>query len=152
MAEFKFAASNHRPWQGAEHDSPAEYALRLWLQYVNADEDMDFATACDLAPYDLEVWEALQSWAWSQDMDGLPDAAAAALGRALGRRKPRKGKGATARRDARLRAVAAALGRVYKVKPTRAPSTATASAASIMADLPGTPSEPMINEVLTRNH
>lgn len=151
MAEFRFDATAHQPWQGDGSEAPATFALRLWLHFQNAEDDMDFATACELSAYDGDVWEELQKWAWSQDIDAMSEAAAAALGRALGRRKPRKGKGVIARRNAHLQAVAAALAREYGVRPTRAPSTAVASAASIMADLPGTPSEQSINEVLTRN-
>lgn len=138
MVKLTFQAVEHEPWQGAEQDSPATFALRMWLQFQNADEDMDLATACELALFDREVWDELQTWAWSQDMDALPEAAAAALGRALGRKPPRRGIGATARRNARLRAVAAALARVFGLPPTRGTHTGTAlSASAILKSLPG---------------
>lgn len=150
MAKLSFSAAEHEPWQGAEQDSPATFALRLWLQFQNADEDMDLATACQLAAFDCEIWEALQSWAWAQDVDELPQAAAAALGRALGRKPPRRGIGATARRDARLRAVAGALGRIYGLRPTQAmPGGPSLCAAALLATLPGAPSEGQIANILT---
>lgn len=143
MANFLFEATAYEPWLGAEHDSPATFALRMWLRYQNADGDMDFATACELARFDREVWDALQDWAWAHDTDALPDAAAAALGRALGHKPPRKGIGATARRDARLRAVAAALARDYGLTPTQAmPGGPSICAAAILADMPGMPGMP----------
>jgi hypothetical protein len=122
----------------------------MWAQYQMADDDMDLATACELARFDREVWDALQEWAWAQDADSLHDAAAALLGRALGCRPPRKGKGATLRRNARLQAVAAALAREYLLTLTQAmPGGGSICAAGVLATLPGTPSEGQIANVLT---
>ncbi|UTH45324.1 hypothetical protein [Loktanella salsilacus] len=150
MASFTFDATDCQPWLGAEYDSPPTFALRMWMQYQNGDEDMNFAEACQLARFDREVWDALQEEAWAYDVDALPDAAAALLGRALGRRPPRKRKGATARRDARLRAVAAALRSLYDLNPTQAmPGGGNICAASILAGLPGMPSEGPIANILT---
>lgn len=152
MAEFSFNAADHSPWQGLEHDSPHQHALRLWLRYQNADEEMELATACELAAFDREVWDELQRWAWTQDVDALPQAAQAALGRALGRRPPRRGVGTTARRDARLRTIAAALAHVYGLPPTRGTDTSTAlSASAILVSLPGLEmlSEKTIINILT---
>jgi len=147
---ISFNAIEHEPWRGPPHETPAAFALHLWLQYENADEDMDPAVAFELAPYDREVYDALQEWAWSQDVDALSVEWQAALGRALGRKPPRKGKGATARRDARLRGIAAALGREYHLPRAQAvPGGPTTCAASILATLPGTPSEGQIANILS---
>ena len=150
MAKFTFSAAQYEPWQGSDHDSLHQYVARLWSQYQLADEDLDLATACELAAYDLEVFEELQRWAWRQDLDALPDTAAAALGRALGRKPPRKGKGATARRDARLCAIAAGLAKVYGLLPTQTMAGGSSiCAASLLATLNNTPSEGQIANILT---
>lgn len=138
MTKFNFNAAEVEPWKGAEFDGPKIFALLLWMQYQNEYEDLSFLQACELSAYDFEIYKALQEWAWSQSLDDLPDSAAAVLGRALGRPPPRKGKGATARRDACLRAVAAALVRRYQLPLTRGESNSESlSASAILTELPG---------------
>lgn len=93
MAEFTPDFTGVAPWQGEEHDTPADFALRRWLAYQNADDDMDFATACELAPHDREVFDALRQWALEAPMDDLPIEMQAKLAVALLRKPPRRGRG-----------------------------------------------------------
>lgn len=144
MVEFSFDATQHEPWQGAEHDTPMEYALRLWTQFELADSDLNLFIACDLARDDRDTWDAVQTWAWSQDIAALPFEAQAAVGRALGRKPPRQGKGATEKRNTRLRAVAARVSAAFpKLGLTRDklhirnPKKPTNSISYLLAQLPG---------------
>ena len=141
MVEFKFSVheihdQGIKPWLGHEHDTPEEAALRLWIQFSSADEDMDFATAVELAPFDREVYDAFQIQVWAMDVEKLPQSVQAAVGRVLGQKPPRKGKGATARRDARMRAVAEMLVRDHGVKISTNEASENRCAASIISQLP----------------
>lgn len=150
MAKFTFDPAEHEPWQGSDHDTPADYALRLWSQFQNADEDMDFFAACDLAPYDGEVWEALFKAVQKQDVDAWPLAAQAALGAALAAKPLRRDAGVRARRNARLRAVAASLRRRYGMGLAQAiPGGPVLCAASVLATLPISIDEGQIANILT---
>lgn len=93
MAELKFDATKYEPWLGADHETARERALRMWMAYLNGDEDMDFSTACALAPHDRDAYDELRRWALSMDIAELPVAAQAALCCALVRHPPRKGAG-----------------------------------------------------------
>lgn len=133
MVEFVFDAKGVEPWRGPPHEAPRDYALHLWMQLNNADEDMDLHTACELAEYDREVYDALWEHVVGK-LDQYPEAAAAALGRALVRKPPRKGVGAKARRNTRLRMVAARLVHHYPALPQK---PHTGGVADVLSSLPG---------------
>lgn len=153
MVEFIFNANDIEPLKDRGSESPETLALRMWQEFENADEDMDFVTACELAIFDREVWDALFDAVQKLNVDSWSSASQALLGRALASRPQRRGAGVKARRDARLRAIAAALRRVHDLPPTRGTDTGTArSASAVLAGLPGLGmiSEKTIINILTK--
>lgn len=148
MAILPFDATNHEP---LSVETPAEFALRLWMQCLNSDDDMDFTTACELAPYDREVFKALQAWAWSTDIAVLSEPVQATLARALIRKMPPT-KGTTERRNVRLTMIARRLVDSYGLSLTAGAETSTGNSASeILATLPGTPASRAIANIITRS-
>lgn len=143
MPRFTFDASKVAPWRGSQHDSPFQCALRMWLEYQNADDDMSFEVACRLAPDDREIYDALHTWALETGVQTLPQALQAAVCVALVRVPPRKRKGATARRNERLRAIGKHLHETYRLPYAQAVhgQKLTACVAAVLAALPDTPSE-----------
>lgn len=153
MVKLHFDATKYKPWQGAEHEGPRAYALRLLLYYENADADdevVDLNAALSLARFDCEAYDALQKWAWSQDVDSFPSELQAALGRILGRKRPRAGKAATASKHARYRAIADALVHIYGIPRSQSVDGGPiVCAAGILATLPGTPTEGTLRGILS---
>lgn len=164
MVAFSFSsaemlAAGVTPWRGPPHETPQDYALHLWLQMTNADEDMDLETACELASHNGEVYKELWDFGVEKGAS-LPEAAQAKLFRALViSNPPAKREGVVARRDSYLRAIADALVREYGLKRRRSiyrkPGREGKSAASIISELPYTgssyqiPGERQVEDIIT---
>ena len=136
MVEFTFDATQHAPWKGADYETSREYAHRVWNA---AEAELDLATACALAPFDREVFDGLLTWA--KTANGVPDEWKVRLFDALVRKPPRKGKAETAKRDAKLKAIARGL-------QTRFGKKVTTEVLDILAELPGTPSRDSIRPII----
>ncbi|NSY41581.1 hypothetical protein [Leisingera sp. ANG59] len=153
MVAFSFSsaemlAAGVKPWRGPPHEAPRDYALHLWLQLTNPDEDMDFWTACELAQIDKEVWEELIKAVQGADTSTWSHEALSALCAAVTAKPRRRGGGATARRNTRLRMVAAQLAQHYPKLPRK---PGTGGVADIIAGLPGAvmSADSVYNNVLT---
>lgn len=132
--------------------TPREHARRLWDFYETLNSNkIDFDNACEVAPYDREIYDEL----WEQaSVDGFVESLSqprqAAIARALVRKRPRKGPASTARRDMRLRAIAALLRHHFGLHNTKTPSSTAISVSEVLASLPGMPDKKSIEGVLTR--
>jgi hypothetical protein len=133
MAEFAFPFSAETGGFVYPVD-PNEYAARLWEFRLIQDEAIPLDVGCELAPYDLEIWEALRAGvnAGAVQLETMPGGTLRALCCALAAPKPRKGVGETKRQYAHLFAIMAGLTQHYKLS--------TNKGAKVLARLHGVPS------------
>lgn len=128
---------------------PRTYARLLWDQYETP-ESVDLNAALSLARFDRDVYDDLQQWAWSQDVDSFTIELQAALGRVLGRKRPDKRRAETVRRNSRYLTIANALVREYNIPLAQAVDGGPVlCAAAILETLPGAPSEGTIRGILS---
>lgn len=152
MVEFTFNADEHQPWRGDE--TPIEAARRMWFAATVLAVEIDNpAEAIERAAWDAATWQALLNWAKAQD--SLSDQWKAALHDLWLHgcpEPPRKNKDLpTEVRDAILRRIGHRLCEEHGLNKTQTtPGPTVECAASVLAELPGTPAEGEIANILTR--
>ena len=143
MVKLHFDATTGAIDWKAAYPEPRDLAAFLW---ESEPEHTTFELACEFARTDPDAYDIVIKALRAGHR--VSDAVKVRLFPALVGGRPRKGVAATQYRDNRLRAAAGLLCRVYGIAATRNPASTALCAAGILADLPDTPSEHTIANIL----
>jgi len=143
MVKLHFDATTGAINWKADYPHPRDLAKYLW---ESESEDTTFELACEFAQIDRDAYDIVIKALRAGHR--VSDAVKLQLFPALVGGRPRKGGGAALYRNNRLRAIAGLLCRVYGIALTRNEASESLCAASVLADLPDTPSDRTIANLL----